>query len=90
MQCAAMKIIGIELGNGLGNCRKIGIGNGLGNGLGILRNGIGTGNGIGNAIGKSLNWAHLIRGDPPCLIGSASLLLTVSFETDMIAILEEC
>jgi len=40
---AAMGIIGI------------GIGNSLGNGLGILGNGVGTGNGIRNAVGRRID-----------------------------------
>jgi hypothetical protein len=73
-QCAAMAMIGI----GLGNCLGIMIRNGLGNGLGMFGNGrgngivIGTGKGIGNAIGKYIDWAHLFREDPGCLIGSSS------------------
>jgi hypothetical protein len=68
------------IGNGLG----IGIVNGHGNGLGTIGNGfwnchgidIGTGNAIGNAIGMYIDWALVFRGDPQCLIGSASLLFT--------------
>jgi len=64
-QCAAIGMIGIRLGNGLGNGLGtlgngfgIGIWSGLGNGRGTLRNcrrngiGIGHGNGIGNAVRK--------------------------------------
>jgi len=51
-QCAAMGMIGIGLGNGLGNSLGIGIGNALGNGN---RDGIGTGNGIRNAVGKQID-----------------------------------
>jgi len=48
-QCAAMGMIGMELGNGL----RIGSGNWIGNGFGNgFRYGIGSGKGIGNAIGK--------------------------------------
>ena len=76
-KCVAMGMIGICLQNGLG----IGIGYGFGNGLGILGNGHGigirTGTGIGNGVGKLIDWAHLFRGDPTCLIGSSSLLFTV-------------
>jgi hypothetical protein len=73
-QYAAMGMIGIGRGNGLGN------------GIGI---GIGQGN--GNAIGsKLIDWAHLFRGDPHCLIGSFSPLFTVLFQKDVIAILKEC
>jgi len=39
---------------------------------------------------KLIDWARLFRGDPQCLIGSSSPLFTVLFETDVIAILEEC
>jgi len=46
-QCAAMGMIGIGLGNGLGNGLGIGIGYSIGNGLGI-----GIGYSIGNAVGK--------------------------------------
>jgi len=94
-QFAAIGMIVIGLGNGLG----IGIGNGLGNGLRTIgnglgnghRNGIGSGKGIGNAVGmKLIDWECLFRGDPCYLIGSSSLLFTVLFETDVIAVLEEC
>jgi hypothetical protein len=37
---------------------------------------------------KLINWAHLFAEDPGCLIGSSSLLCTVLFATDVIAILE--
>jgi len=37
-----------------------------------------------------IDWAPLFRGDPGYLMGSSSLLFTVVFETDMIAVLEEC
>jgi hypothetical protein len=76
-QCAAMGMIGIGLGNGLG----IGHGNGIG---------IGNGKGIGNAVGKLIDWARLFGGDPQWLIGSSSPLFTVLFQTDVIAVLEEC
>jgi len=39
---------------------------------------------------KLIDWARFFRGDLCCLIGSSSLLLTVLFETDEIAVLEEC
>jgi hypothetical protein len=38
-----------------------------------------------------IHWARLSQGDPYCMIGSFSLLFTVfCFETDVIAVLEEC
>jgi len=89
-QCAARGLIGIGLGNGLG----IRIRNGIANGLGTLGNGHGngirTGYDIGNAVGKEIDWAGLFRGDPRCLISSCSVVFSVLFETDVIAILEEC
>jgi len=39
---------------------------------------------------KLIDWACLFRGDPQCLIGSSSPVFTVLFETDVIAVLEEC
>jgi hypothetical protein len=39
---------------------------------------------------KLIDWASLFRGDPCCFIGSSCLLFTVVFETDVIAVLEEC
>jgi hypothetical protein len=39
---------------------------------------------------KLIDWVRLFRGDPHCLIGSSSPLFTVLFQTDVIAILEEC
>ena len=39
---------------------------------------------------KLNDWALLFRGDPQCVIGSSSPMFTVLFETDLIAILEEC
>jgi hypothetical protein len=107
-RCAAMGMIGIGLGNGLGihgNGPGIEIANGLGTGLGTLGNGdgnvhgngvghvigIGNGRGIGNAVGKYIDWARLFPGDLRCLIGSLPLFVYYSlFETDMIAVLEEC
>jgi hypothetical protein len=62
MQLAAMGLIGIGLGNGLGNSLGIGIGNDIWNGLGTLRIGhgnaikIGIGNGISNSIGTQIDW----------------------------------
>jgi len=56
-QCAAMGMIGIELGNGIG----IGIRNAFRNGLTTLGNGpangngFGNGNGIGNAVVKQMD-----------------------------------
>jgi hypothetical protein len=55
-QCAAIGMIGIRLGHGLGNGLGTlgnGHGNGVGTGNGIRTgNGIGSGKGIGNAVGK--------------------------------------
>jgi len=39
---------------------------------------------------KLIDWARLFWGDPRCLIGSSSLLFTGLFQTDVIAVLEEC
>jgi hypothetical protein len=39
---------------------------------------------------KLIDWARLLRGDPPCLIGYSSVLFSVLFETDVIAVLEKC
>ena len=78
-QCAAMRMIGMGLENGLGtlgNGFRIGVGNSLGNGHGNGI-GIGIGYGIGNALGKYIDWARLLRGDPQWLIGSSSCLFTV-------------
>jgi hypothetical protein len=36
------------------------------------------------------DWACLVGGDLGCVIGSSSLLFTVLFEPDVIAVLEEC
>jgi hypothetical protein len=38
---------------------------------------------------KSIDWAPLFQGNPYCLTGSSSLVFTVLFEMDVIAILEE-
>jgi hypothetical protein len=70
------------LGNGDGNVHRNGVGHDIG---------IGNGRGIGNAVGKYIDWARLFPGDLCCLIGSLSLFVYYSlFETDMIAVLEEC
>jgi hypothetical protein len=39
---------------------------------------------------KLIDWAHLYPSDSRCLISSNSLLFTVLFEMDVIAVLEEC
>jgi len=91
-QSVAKGIIGIGLQNGLRNVLDMdrnSLGKGLRNHLGN-GSGIGFRQGVGNARRKSTHLAHLVRGDPRCLIGSSSPLFTVSFDMAMIAILEEC
>jgi hypothetical protein len=92
-QCAEMGMIKIRLGNGLGNGLGIGIGNGIGNGLWYGHgNDIGTGNGIGNAIRKQIDRLGTLVLRRSTLFDW--LLFTrvhwVSFEMDIIAVLEEC
>jgi hypothetical protein len=92
-QFAAMGIMAIRLGMGLGNDFRnslvIGICDGFGNVIGTLRNGCRTGirtsYGFGYAGGMAIGLTRLFRRDPCCLFESTSILLTVLIETDMIA-----
>ena len=94
-QCAAVGMIAIGHGNGLG----IGIGNNLGNGpvqsemvSGIVWEMLSEREkplGMPSEC-KLIHWARLFRGDPRCLIGSSYVLFTVLFETDVKAVLEKC
>jgi hypothetical protein len=73
-------MIAMELGNGL----RIRIRNGLGNGVSTV------GYCCGNGIGMQIHSLGMFERDPPCVIGSCSLLFTDLFETDVIAVLEDC
>jgi hypothetical protein len=103
-QCAAMGIIGIGLGNGLdnglGNSLGIGIRNGLGYGLGTIGNGlgngpgkgIGNGKGTGNAVGKQIHRLGTLVSRISTMFDWLlfSFVYWFLFETDVIAVLEEC